>query len=78
MPATAPVFVAIDTDPTSSQWKTVNDHADKLPYNQKAVESAKKSMGKDVLDWDRDDTPALGPEIDVVVLDLEHPDELVA
>jgi hypothetical protein len=78
VPATAPVFVAIDTDPTSSQWKTVNDLADKFPDKQKAVESAKKSMGKDGLDWDRDVKPALGPEIDVVVLDLEHPDELVA
>jgi hypothetical protein len=72
------VFVAIDSDPTSSQWKTVNELAGKFPDKQKAVESAKKSMAKDGLDWDRDVKPALGPEIDIVVLDLDHPDELVA
>jgi hypothetical protein len=77
VPATAPVFVAIDTDPGSSQWQMVDDLAGKFPDKQKAIDSAKKSMRKEGLDWDRDITPALGPEIDVVMLDLEHPGETV-
>src|SRR5438093_5782060 len=78
VPATVPVFVAIDTDPGSSQWQTVNDLAAKFPDKQKAIDSAKKSMRKEGLDWDRDIKPALGPEVDVVMLDFEHPGETVA
>jgi hypothetical protein len=77
VPATAPVYVSIDTDPDSSQWQTVNDLAAKFPDKQKAIDSAKQSMRKEGLDWDRDLEPALGPEIDVVMLDLEHPGEAV-
>jgi hypothetical protein len=78
VPATAAVFVAIDTDPSSSQWRTVNALAAKFPDKQKAIDSAKKSIRKDGLDWDRDLKPALGPEIDVAMLDLDDPDDLVA
>ena len=78
VPATAPVFVAIDTDPGSSQWQTVNELAGKFPDKQKAIESAKKSMRKEGLDWDSDIKPALGREIDVVMLDFEYPGETVA
>jgi hypothetical protein len=78
VPASAPVFVAIDTDSSSAQWQTVDDLAAKFPDKQKAIDSAKKSMRKEGLDWDRDIKPALGPEVDVVMLDFEHPGETVA
>ena len=73
-----PLYLAIDTDPSSSQWRTVNELAGKFPDKQQAVESIKKSMRKDGLDWDRDIKPALGTEIDVVMLDFEYPGETVA
>jgi hypothetical protein len=77
VPATAPVFFALDTDPSSSQWQTVNDLAGKFPDKQKAIDSAKKSLRNAGLDWDRDIKPALGREVDVVMLDLAHPDMTV-
>lgn len=52
--------------------------ASKFPDKQKAVDSINKQLLKRGLDWDRDLKPALGPEIDVVTLDLAHSDETVA
>lgn len=73
VPATAPAYIAIDTDPGSSQWKTVNDLAGRFPDKQKAVDAAKKELRKQPgLDWDRDIKPAFGPEVDVVWLDFAH------
>jgi hypothetical protein len=73
VPASVPAYIAIDTDPDSSQWKTVNDLAGRFPDKQKAVDSIKRDLRKDPgLDWDRDIKPALGPEVDVVWLDLAH------
>ena len=71
VPASAPVFVAIDTDPSSSQWKTVNDLAGRFPDKQKGVDAIERSLkDSDNLDWNRDVKPALGDELDVAWLDL--------
>jgi hypothetical protein len=56
----------------------VDKLASKFPDKQKAVDSINKQLLKRGLDWDRDLKPALGPEIDVVTLDLAHSDETVA
>lgn len=78
MPASVPLYVAIDTDLDSSQWQTVNELANKFPDKQKAIDSIKQQLTKNGLDWEDDLKPALGPEIDVVMLDFAHPDETVA
>ena len=52
--------------------------ASKFPDKQKAVDSINQQLLKKGLDWNRDLKPALGPELDVVTLDLAHPDETVA
>jgi hypothetical protein len=70
--------VAIDSDLGSSQWQTVNELANKFPDKQKAIDSIKQQLSENGLDWERDLEPALGPELNVVMLDLEHPDETVA
>jgi hypothetical protein len=72
------VFLAIDTDLDSSQWQTVNELANKFPDKQKAIDSIKQQLTKNGLDWEEDLKPALGPELDVVMLDLAHPGETVA
>src|SRR5215210_898508 len=73
VPATAPVFIAIDSDPESSQWKTVDELANRFPDKAEAVQSLKRDLREDEgLDFDKDVKPALGPEIDVVWLDLEN------
>ena len=72
------MFVALDTDLSSSQWQAVDKLASKFPDKQKAVDSINKQLLKRGLDWDRDLKPALGPELDLVMLDFAHPDETVA
>lgn len=73
VPATAPAFVAVDTDPSSSQWRMVDDLASRFPDKQKGVDALKRELkNQDHLDWDRDVKPALGKEIDFVWLDLDN------
>jgi hypothetical protein len=70
--------VAIDSDTGSPQWQTLDALASKFPDKQKALDSAKQQLAKKGLDWERDLKPALGPEIDVVMLDFAHPNDSVA
>ncbi|MDX6412733.1 MAG: hypothetical protein QOH23_143, partial [Gaiellaceae bacterium] len=78
VPSTAALFVAIDSNTSSSQWQTLDALASKFPDRQKAVDSAKQQLAKKGLDWERDLKPALGPELDVVMLDFAHPNDSVA
>jgi hypothetical protein len=77
VPASAPAFIAIDSNAASSQWQTINSLASKFPDKQKAVDSIKSDMKKDGVDWAQDVEPALGPEFDVVWLDFENKGENV-
>jgi len=72
VPASAPAFIAIDSNAASSQWQTINSLASKFPDKQKAVDSIKSDMKKDGVDWAQDVKPALGDEFDVVWLDFEN------
>jgi hypothetical protein len=80
VPASAPVYVAIDTDPASSQWRTVDELAGRFPDEQKGVDALKRELKQQgELDWERDVKPALGKEIDLVWLDLaDNGQDLVA
>jgi hypothetical protein len=78
VPASVPLFVAINTDLDSPQWHTVNELASKFPDKQKAIDSIKQQLTKKGLDWEEDLKPALGPELDLVMLDFAHPDDVVA
>ena len=44
VPASAPAFVAVDADPSSQQWQTIDALASKFPDKQKAVESIKEDV----------------------------------
>jgi Protein of unknown function (DUF3352) len=72
VPAGVPAFVAVDADPDSSQWDTVNELASKFPDKQKGIDSIKKDLRDEGLDWDRDVKPALGSELDIVWLDFAN------
>jgi hypothetical protein len=72
VPASAAVFIAVDSDPNSQQWQTVNDLAGKFPDKQDAVDSIKQDLSKDGVDWAKDVKPALGKEFDLVWLDFNH------
>src|SRR5205823_12366834 len=66
-------FIAIDTDPGSHEWKTLDALASKFPDKAKAVRAIKQAMRRDGgVDWERDVKPALGKEVDVAFLDFAN------
>jgi Protein of unknown function (DUF3352) len=76
-PATAPVFVSIRTDSGSGQWQQARDLIDKFPDGDRAIGWALDQLGARGLDFQRDVEPALGPETDIVGLDLTGEGEFV-
>ena len=71
VPATAPAFVSIDSDLSSSQWQQVDKLMQKFPGRSELLSSLRSEVRSETsLDWDRDVEPALGDEIDLVWLDL--------
>ena len=72
-PADAAVFVSVNTDLSSSQWKTVDTLLNKFPGKDKTLADARTSFETSSgLNWETDVKPALGPELDFVVLDASN------
>jgi hypothetical protein len=61
-------FVAVDSDLGSSQWKQVDELAQKFPGRDKAVAKLEQSLSKHGVDYESDVKPALGPEVDVAIV----------
>jgi uncharacterized protein DUF3352 len=75
-PASAAAYVAIDTDPDSSQWQNADGLSRRFPGRHKAVSGLQESVRSDSgLDFEKDVRPALGPELDLVWLDLDNDGE---
>jgi hypothetical protein len=77
VPADVPAYLAVDTNADSSQWQRLDALASKFPDKQRAVDSFKRDLEQDGLDWDADLQPALGSELGIVMLDFAHPDDVV-
>ncbi len=68
-PADAVAFVAVDTNASSSQWQAVNSLLQKFPSHDALMTKLEQSFAqKTKLSWADDVKPALGPELDLVVL----------
>jgi hypothetical protein len=76
-PASAPLFVSIDTDSSSEQWKQAGALLDKFPGGDKVIASALDELSKQGVDFQHDVEPALGPETDIVGLDLSDEGKFV-
>jgi len=61
-------FVAIDSDLGSSQWQQVDELSKKFPGRDKALAQLRKGLADNGVDYDEDVKPALGPEVDIVVV----------
>jgi uncharacterized protein DUF3352 len=72
VPASAPAFVAIDSNAESSQWRTIDELASKFPDKQQGIDSLERDLSKNGVDWARDVEPALGDEFDFVWLDFAN------
>jgi len=70
VPASAPVFISIDTDFGSQGWQAANALIARFPSGNKLFQSLTSSLAKNGLDFDTDVKPALGPETDVALLAL--------
>jgi hypothetical protein len=73
-PASAAVYVSGVTDPASSQWEQVDKLLGRFPGREKLLASARKELRKDGQSWERDVKPALGEELNLVVLNFEDPE----
>ena len=71
VPASAPVFVAINTDFTSDQLKAADDLVSKFPIRERALRELRKALREHGVDIDALRKSA-GPEVDVAVLDLKR------
>lgn len=72
-PADAPLFVSVNTDLSSSQWKAVDKLLAKFPGKDKTLADMRESFEMDSgLNWETDVKPALGHEVDFVALDLSN------
>lgn len=70
VPADTVVFVSLRTDFASEQWQTVEELVARFPSGQEAVASLLDEIEQDGVDLEQDVKPALGPEVDIAVLDL--------
>jgi hypothetical protein len=66
--AGAVAFVALDSDLGSDQWQQVDELSHKFPGRDKALAQIKQALAKEGVDYERDIKPALGPELDLVVV----------
>jgi hypothetical protein len=71
-PASAPVFVTIDTDSGSAQWKQADTLLSKFPAKPKLIDWINRELAKKGVNYEQDVKPALGDELDVAVLGLEQ------
>ena len=69
-PAGAKVFVSVDTSFDSENWEAGRSLLAKFPDGDQAVAWLMHELGSQGLDFEQDVKPALGPETDVVGLDL--------
>jgi hypothetical protein len=71
-PASVPLYVSVDTDLSSDQWQAANTLLGKFPGRDKLVTQLRTSFEQSAkVSWENDVKPALGKELDLVVLDFK-------
>jgi hypothetical protein len=74
-PAGSVLYVTGVTDPGSSQWQKADALLGHFPGREKLLASFRKELAKDGVSWENDLKPALGDELNLVLLsyrDAEH------
>jgi hypothetical protein len=69
-PASAPVFISVNTDFEGDQIETFRTLLDRFPGSDGLLRMALAELEQDDVDFEQDVKPALGPELDIVLLDL--------
>jgi hypothetical protein len=69
-PASAPLFISVNTDFEGDQIKTFRTLLDKFPGSDGLLRMALAELEQEDFDFEQDVKPALGSELDIVLLDL--------
>ena len=75
VPADAAVFAAFDTDFDSEQWQDAEDLVERFPRGDLLRGFLTRELEGEGLDFERDVKPAVGPEVDLVVLSSPSPED---
>ena len=70
-PASAPLVIALETDPESDQWQQAEELLKRFPGSPQLLDELRKSLSEEGIDAEQDLLPALGDETYVVFLDFE-------
>src|SRR5438105_1459672 len=68
VPFDATAYVAINTDLSSGQWKTLNSLLGKFPSKAQLLAKFRAQLQQQGVDWVKDVKPALGPELDIAAI----------
>ena len=77
VPADVPLYVSIDTDLASEQWRAAQDLLDKFPGKEEFLNEVREELASEDVDFERDVRPVLGPELGVALLDFDDDDSYV-
>ena len=69
-PASSPLFISVNTDLEGDQITTFRTLLDRLPGSDGLLRMALAELEQKDVDFEQDVKPALGPELDIVLLDL--------
>jgi Protein of unknown function (DUF3352) len=73
-PASSVVYVSGITDPSSDQWQKADELLSHFPGRVKLLADFKKDLAKDGLTWQGDLKPALGDDLNLVLLSYKDAD----
>jgi hypothetical protein len=76
-PADAALYASIDTDFESDQWRQAQELLDRFPGKSRLLALINEGLADEDLDFERDIRPALGPTVEIIVLDFEDENDVV-
>jgi hypothetical protein len=77
-PETAALYASINTDVDSDQVDQLEQLLAKFPDREKLLAEIQKGFADENISWEADIKPALGESLDVVLLDLENENDVLA
>ncbi len=77
VPSEAAFFASVNTDFEGDQWQAAERLVMRFPAAQEALDELRRHLESDDLDFERDVKPAVGPEVDIVVVDPAAEDDAV-
>lgn len=77
VPASAAVHLSVESDLDSEQWTKLETVLEKFPGRSSVLEKVRSELGEENLEYERDVAPALGDQVELVLLEFENVGENV-